>query len=66
MNYQKYKLGNSTFSNCIKNNNIPRNNHAGVRPVHWKVKDIGERNWRRHKYMERYTLLITERINIVF
>ena len=34
-----------------KKNKIPRNkfNQGGRRPVHWKLQEIDERDWRRHK-----------------
>ena len=51
-NHQKenFLLKNLVY-NCIKKNKIPRNkfNQGGERTVHWKLLNIDERNWKKHK-----------------
>ena len=59
MNYQRdYK--NNLIYNWIKNNKILRNKfkQGGKRSVHWKLQNIDERNWSRHKQVERYAMLM--------
>ena len=49
-NLSKRKEKNPIY-NCIKRNKTYRNNfnQGGGKPIYWKLQDINERNWRRHK-----------------
>ena len=50
MIWKRNKENNPTYNN-INNNKIFRtkSNQGGERSVHWKLKDIDERNWGKYK-----------------
>ena len=50
----------NTHLQCIKKDIIPRNkfNQGSERTLYWKLQDTGERNGRRQKQMERYSMLM--------
>ena len=56
-----------TFTVALKRNKIFRNkfNQGSERPVHWELNILIKIYWRRHKQMERYSVYIDGRINIV-